>query len=107
MSTFFNFERSCYDGYRFESFEVSPYYRLDFRANKTPNSSFFVHPFLSLTEGIYDLYSENYYNYDEAIFFGLAGEVLIGRKRVSQKNYSFEIHLGLGRFFVFEDRMAF
>lgn len=107
VSAFFNFDRSYYEGYRFESFEISPYYRLYFRANKAPNSGFFVQPFLSVTEGVYDLYSENYDNYDEANFFGLAGGALIGRKWVNRKNYSFEIHLGVGRFFVFEKGSAY
>ena len=107
VSTFFNFDRSYSEGYRFESFEISPYYRLYFRAKKNHNSGFFVQPFLSITEGVYDLYSENYDYYEEADFFGLAGGALIGRKWVNRKNYSFEIHAGVGRFFVFEEGNTF
>lgn len=107
VSAFFNFDRSYYEGYRFESFEISPYYRLYFRAKKEHNSGFFVQTFLSLTEGVYDLYSENYNSYNEANFFGLAGGALIGRKWVNRKNYSFEIHAGVGRFFIFEKGSAY
>ncbi len=107
VSTFFNFDRSYSEGYRFESFEISPYYRLYFRAKKDDNSGFFVQPFLSLTEGVYDLYNNTYDNYREADFFGVAGGALIGRKWINRKNYSFEIHAGVGRFFIFEENNAY
>ena len=68
------------------------------------NSGFFVQPLLILTSGEYDYYPIDY-TYDSTNnsgvknFFGLAGRALIGRKWVNQKKYTFEIHVGVSRYF--------
>lgn len=80
------------------------------KKNNAHNSGFFVQPFLSLTSGEYDYYSEelnfnaanNSSDYGVNDFFGLAGGAFIGRKWVNQKRYTFEIHAGVGRYFVLE-----
>lgn len=110
VSAFINFDDEFSEAYRFEHFEISPYYRLYFKKNNAHNSGFFVQPFLSLTSGEYDYYSEelnfnaanNSSDYGVNDFFGLAGGALIGRKWVNQKRYTFEIHAGVGRYFVLE-----
>ena len=107
VSTFFNFDRSYSEGYRFESFEVSPYYRLYFRAKKDHNSGFFVQPFVSLTQGVYDNYDGSNGYYSESDYFGFAAGALIGRKWVNKLKYTFEIHVGVGRFLNFEEGSAY
>lgn len=107
VSAFINFDNEFSEAYRFEHFEISPYYRLYFKKNNAHNSGFFVQPFLSLTSGEYDYYSEdlnfnaanNSSDYGVKDFFGLAGGAVIGRKWVNQKRYTFEIHAGVGRYF--------
>lgn len=107
VTAFINFDNEFSEGYRFEHFEISPYYRLYFKSKNANNSGFFVQPFLSLTSGEYDYYPDNY-NYESSNnngvedFFGFAGGALIGRKWVNQKRYTFEIHAGVGRYFAFE-----
>ena len=110
VSAFINFDNEFSEAYRFEHFEISPYYRLYFRRKNANNSGFFVQPLLSLTSGEYDYYPENFNfnlpnnNDQDGVkdFFGLAGGAVIGRKWVNQKRYTFEIHAGVGRYFVFE-----
>ena len=103
VTGFINFDNEFSEAYRFEYFEISPFYRLYFKSKNANNSGFFVQPFLSLTSGEYD-----YYPYDSSNnsgvkdFFGLAGGAVIGRKWVNQKKYTFEIHAGVGRYFAFE-----
>lgn len=107
VTAFINFDNEFSEAYRFEYFEISPYYRLYFKSKNAKNSGFFVQPFLSLTSGEYDYYAIDY-PYDSSNnsgvkdFFGLAGGALIGRKWVNQKKYTFEIHAGVGRYFAFE-----
>lgn len=107
VTGFINFDNEFSEAYRFEYFEISPYYRLYFQSKNTNNAGFFVQPFLSLTSGEYDYYPIDF-TYDSSNnsgvknFFGLAGGAVIGRKWVNQKKYTFEIHAGVGRFFVFE-----
>ena len=112
ITGFINFDSEFSEAYRFQHFEISPYYRLYFKSKKANNSGFFVQPFLSLTSGEYDHYIEDY-NIDALInntdsgvkdFFGLAGGAVIGRKWVNQKRYTFEIHAGVGRYFAFESK---
>ncbi len=107
ISGFVNFNLD--EDYRYESFEISPYYRLYFSQKKRHNTGFFVQPFLSFTKGVYDyntyLYEPSNSSYDvgyftEKDFTGLSGGALIGYKWVNQKNYSFEIHGGVGRYFI-------
>ncbi|MEL0300799.1 MAG: hypothetical protein VW976_02775 [Flavobacteriaceae bacterium] len=107
VTGFINFDNEFSEAYRFEYFEISPFYRLYFKSKNTNNSGFFVQPFLSLTSGEYDYYPYDY-TYDSSNnsgakdFFGLAGGAVIGRKWVNQKKYTFEIHTGVGRYFAFE-----
>ena len=107
VTGFINFDNEFSEAYRFEYFEISPYYRLYFQSKNANNAGFFVQPFLSLTSGEYDYYPMDF-TYDSSNnsgvknFFGLAGGAVIGRKWVNQKKYTFEIHAGVGRFFVFE-----
>ncbi len=110
VTGFLNFDYAFSEGYRYEQFEISPYYRLYYGRKNTHNSGFFVQPFLSLTSGEY--YHYEVYNTDhlstnisynsEKDFFGMAGGAVIGRKWVNEKRYTFEIHAGIGRYFVFE-----
>ena len=107
VTAFINFANEFSEAYRFEYFEVSPYYRLYFKSKNANNAGFFVQPFLSLTSGEYHYYSIDY-NYTSPNnshvknFFGLAEGTVIGRKWVNQKKYTFEIHAGVGRYFAFE-----
>lgn len=107
VSGFINFNLE--EDYRYETFEISPYYRLYFSQKKHHNTGFFVQPFLSFTKGVYDYYnylyqastsSYDYSYFTEKDFIGLSGGALIGYKWVNQKNYSFEIHGGVGRYFI-------
>ncbi len=107
ISAFLNLDSFYLEGYRFERFEISPYYRLYFWNIKDNNAGFFVQPFFSLTKGIYDTYDQNYQNYNEEDFFGLSGGALIGQKWVNKKNYTFEIHAGVGRYFAFDKGNAY
>jgi hypothetical protein len=107
VTAFINLDNEFSEAYRFEHFEISPYYRLYFKSKNANNAGFFVQPFLSLTSGEYDYYPEDYsYNLSNSNgvkdFFGFAGGALIGRKWINQKRYTFEIHAGVGRYFVFE-----
>ena len=109
INGFINFDFDASQAYRFENFEISPFYRFYFSKKKTPNMGFFVQPFISLTQGEYDTYSYDYiddfydHSYIERNFFGLAAGALIGRKWVNQKNYVFEISAGVGRLIAKED----
>jgi len=107
VTAFIYFDNEFSEAYRFQHFEISPYYRLYFKSKNARNSGFFVQPFLSLTSGEYDYYSDNYNDYSSSNngvkdFLGFAGGALIGRKWVNQKRYTFEIHAGVGRYFIFE-----
>ena len=110
VTGFINLDNEFNKGYRYEYFEISPYYRLYFQRRRAHNSGFFVQPFLSLTSGEDDYYryyydddsSSNTSNQVEQDFFGLAGGAVIGFKWVNQKRYSFEIHAGVGRYFDFK-----
>ena len=110
INGFINFDFDASQAYRFENFEISPFYRFYFSRKKTPNVGFFVQPFISLTQGEYDTYrydhnNEYYdYHYTERNFFGLAAVALIGRKWVNQKNYAFEISAGIGRLIAKEEK---
>jgi hypothetical protein len=101
VTGFFNFDARFYKGYRFENFEISPYYRVYFRQKKAQNSGLFVQPFLCLVKGEYDVYQNDYPFYSGNDFFGFAGGALIGFKWINQKRFSFEIHAGVGRYFKF------
>ena len=110
VTAFINLDNEFSEAYRYEYFEISPYYRLYFQRKSAHNSGFFVQPFLSLTSGEDDYY--RYYNdsdlqsvnsdYVEKNFFGLAGGAVIGFKWVNQKRYTFEIHAGVDRYFNFK-----
>lgn len=106
VNGFINFDFDGSQAYRYENFEISPFYRFYFNRKKTPNAGFFVQPFLSLTQGNYNTYNYDY-NYDystgERNFFGLSAGALIGKKWVNQKNYIFEINGGIGRLITKEE----
>jgi hypothetical protein len=102
VTGFYNFDSEFYEGYRFENFEISPYYRVYFRQKKAQNSGFFVQPFLSLLKGEYEVYHNDFHYYYGNDFFGFAGGALIGFKWINQKRFSFEIHAGVGRYFKFD-----
>lgn len=110
VTGFINFDNEFSEAYRFDHFEISPYYRLYFRSKNANNAGFFVQPFFSLTAGEYDYHTGNYdfnsfidyTNSSVKDFFGLAGGAVIGRKWVNKKRYTFEIHAGVGRYFIFE-----
>ena len=106
VNGFINFDFDGSQAYRYENFEISPFYRFYFNRKKTPNAGFFVQPFLSLIQGNYNTYNYDY-NYDystgERNFFGLSAGALIGKKWVNQKNYIFEINGGIGRLITKEE----
>ena len=91
VTGFINFDNDFSEAYRFEYFEISPFYRLYFKSKNANNSGFSVQSFLSLTSGEYDYYPDDY-TYDSSNnsgvkdIFGLAGGAVIGRKWVNQKN---------------------
>ncbi len=107
VSGFINFDGGLEQGYRFETFELSPFYRLYFQNKQNSNEGFFVQPFLSLTQGIYENYNDSNDYYTESDYFGFAAGALIGRKWVNKLKYIFEIHAGVGRFLNFEEGSAY
>ena len=107
VSGFINFDGGLEQGYRFETFELSPFYRLYFQNKKNSNEGFFVQPFVSLTQGVYDNYDGSNGYYSESDYFGFAAGALIGRKWVNKLKYTFEIHVGVGRFLNFEEGSAY
>ncbi|MGC6421608.1 MAG: hypothetical protein ACON47_08170 [Flavobacteriaceae bacterium] len=104
ISGFLNFDGNKSQGYRFENFELSPYYRLYFSQKTWPNRGFFVQPFLSFVAGTFDSYDA--FQFRENKFLGMAGGAVIGYKWLNRKNYSFEIHGGFGRYFLSANRGA-
>ena len=105
VSGFINFDSGFDEGYRYQSFELSPYYRLYFSQGRRNNGGFFIQPFFSLVNGEFYRYHDDlpYYDtqYDQEVdFIGLAGGALIGHKWINRKKYTFEIHTGVGRYFV-------
>ena len=106
MTGFINFDNDFSEAYRFEYFEISPFYRLYFKSKNANNSGFSVQSFLSLTSGEYDYYPDDY-TYDSSNnsgvkdIFGLAGGAVLDENG-SIKKYSFEIHVGVDRYFAFE-----
>ena len=84
VTAFINFDNEFSEAYRFQHFEISPYYRLYFKRKNARNSGFFVQPFISLTSGEYDYYPDNYNDYSSnnngvKDFLGFAGGALIGQ----------------------------
>lgn len=111
VNGFVNFDFDDSQAYRYENFELSPYYRFYFSKKNIRNAGFFVQPFMSLTQGEYPTY-RNYY-FDDIIdgsgnvdrnFFGLAAGALIGKKWINLKNYTFEITAGVGRLLTKEEQ---
>ena len=109
VNGFVNFDFDGSQAYRYENFEVSPFYRLYFNKKNSSNAGFFVQPFMSLVQGKYDTYRV-YYNdiidvdlNEERHFFGLAAGALIGKKWINQKNYTFEMTGGIGRLLTKEE----
>ena len=111
VNGFVNFDFDDSQAYRYENFELSPYYRFYFSKKNIRNAGFFVQPFMSLIQGEYPTY-RNYY-FDDIIdgsgivdrnFFGLAAGALIGKKWINLKNYTFEITAGVGRLLTKEEQ---
>ena len=106
ITGFVNFDFDLSEAYRYENFEISPFYRFYFNNKKSNNSGFFVQPFLSLIQGEYGTFTNFNYNSTtkERNYFGLAAGALIGRKWVNKKRYSFEITGGVGRLLTEEEK---
>lgn len=114
VTGFVNFDFDGSQAYRYENFEISPFYRFYFNKKNSSNAGFFVQPFLSLTQGEYDTYRNYYYDdiidgngMNERNFFGLAAGALIGKKWINQKNYTFEITAGIGRLLTKEEEEGY
>ena len=100
VTGFVNLDSNLSEGYRFDRFEFSPYYRLYFSQKEQNNSGFFVQPFISWLSTAYDSYTNSTDSFVSKDFLGFAGGALIGFKWINQKNYSFEVHGGVGRYFM-------
>ena len=110
VNGFINFDFDGSQAYRYENFEISPFYRFYFNKKSSGNSGFFVQPFMSLIQGEYDTYridyGDSFFNGDineRRNFFGLAAGALIGKKWINQKNYTFEMTGGIGRLLTKEE----
>ncbi|MDC3133015.1 hypothetical protein OA501_02250 [Flavobacteriaceae bacterium] len=97
---FINFQSGMY---RYENFEIAPFYRQYFGDNSKINGSGFFSEFFAAITSV-DFY-ENYY-YDsyygnsnaESNDVALAMGILIGYKWINLGNFIFEMHLGVGRY---------
>ena len=67
ISGFLNFDPNFNEGYRYQNFELSLYYRLYFSPKTPSNKGFFAQPIFSLTQGEmedYDYDRDRYVEYD-------------------------------------------
>ena len=105
---FINFQNNSYNMYRYENFEIAPFYRQYFGDNtKINGSGYFTEFFAAITsvdfyEGFYydSYYGEKKYliEYTESNIAAFAMGILIGYKWINLGNFTFEMHLGAGRY---------
>ena len=92
------------EGYRYEKFEIAPYYRIYFqRQDKLDNKGLFTEVFSGVSAGETEFYdynfqTNNFGNLYHQKYVGISLGVTLGYKFVNHSNYAFEIFAGAGRF---------
>lgn len=111
---YINFDNDEYSSYRYENFEISPFYRQYFgNKKKNKGAGFFTEIFASVVS--VQEYDYRYYSYDVYPGYDVdpskdgafAMGITIGHKWINSGNFIFEIHAGAGRYLTDIDYEAY
>ena len=100
---FVNFDTA--EGYRYEKFEIAPFYRIYLQSKKNANNKgFYTELFAGINSGETEFYTYDdvpFYDYESLVhqeYIGVSLGLDLGYKFVNYNNYSVEIFAGAGRF---------